>query len=168
MIFVTVGHDPHSFGRLLKRVEGVQGLLPRGEMFVVQYGYSEFDSKGNTVAAPFFSRDEFSGYLRDADKIVTHAGAGTLLQIAQTGRRSIVVARRKSFREHVNDHQMDIARAFSDRGLCYLINDVSELDMLLLGPIDMALESYTSESGNSLRDSIRRDALRICDAGGVN
>jgi UDP-N-acetylglucosamine transferase subunit ALG13 len=53
----------------------------------------------------------------DADVIITHAGVGSALTALRAGKRAIYVPRRKRYDEHVDDHQVAMARELDSRGL---------------------------------------------------
>ena len=51
---------------------------------------------------------------RSADKVVTHAGVGSILCADREGHVPLVVPRRHDLGEHVDDHQLELARALAD------------------------------------------------------
>jgi len=55
--------------------------------------------------------------MRDADLVVAHAGIGSALSALQAGRLPLLVPRRRSRQEHVDDHQIQIARELAQRRL---------------------------------------------------
>lgn len=55
--------------------------------------------------------------MREADVVVTHAGVGSALAAMRAGRRAIYVPRRRRHGEHVDDHQVEMARELNRRGL---------------------------------------------------
>ncbi len=56
------------------------------------------------------SADSFTLAAAQADVVITHAGVGTILQLLEMGIYPIVVPRSRSYLEHVDDHQWQIAR----------------------------------------------------------
>ncbi|QIG38547.1 glycosyltransferase [Microbacterium sp. 4R-513] len=57
----------------------------------------------------YLSPSEFSAAAREADVVVTHAGVGTLLELLSMGAYPVLAVRRASRKEHVDDHQTEIA-----------------------------------------------------------
>lgn len=55
--------------------------------------------------------------MREADVIVTHAGVGSALAAIRAGHRAVYVPRRARHGEHVDDHQVEMARELDRRGL---------------------------------------------------
>ncbi len=155
MIFVTVGNDHHDFSRLISKI--VQLVNTRKDLeFIIQHGHTKIDDSLDAKCAQFFSRVEFNSYLKKAEQVITHAGAGTLLQLTQNGIVPLVVPRLYAYGEHLNDHQMDIATEFENIGLCKVVRDVAILDDLL----DTKLPFPTDDGigrGSRLIEAIKAD-----------
>ena len=64
----------------------------------------------NAECVDFLGHEEFISLVRGARLTVTHAGAGSIMTALAEGKRPIVVPRRKSFGEAVDDHQLPFAR----------------------------------------------------------
>lgn len=126
MIFVTVGNEKKSFSRLLSAVESYLSTMELRDSCIIQKGYSDFSSK-YAECYDFVSKKDFMFYLQSASVVVTHAGAGTMLTLAKNNVFPVVVPRLERYDEHLNDHQLDIAREFAELGLCDLVLDVGEL-----------------------------------------
>ncbi len=60
---------------------------------------------------------DLSEAMRQADVVVAHAGVGTALAALEVGKCPVLVPRRGSWGEHVDDHQIQIARELRARGL---------------------------------------------------
>jgi len=126
MIFVSVGTHEAPFDRLLRAV----GELRADEELVVQHGPSavrcdratEFDYR------PF---DEVVELVRRARVVVTHAGVGSVMLALSNGKRPVVMARLRRFDEHVDDHQLELARRLADAGLVDLVEDGAGLSEAL-------------------------------------
>jgi len=115
MILVTLGTQDKSFVRLLEALEKQceSGLIQ--EEIIVQSGYTKFDSK-HMKLIPYFSQDELDQYRQSAQCIITHGGVGSILDGCRYGKKIIGVARLKQFKEHINDHQIEICEQFSKDG----------------------------------------------------
>lgn len=124
MIYVTVGTMFLDFGRLVRAVDAI--ARDTGERVVLQTGM------GTTLPRhcehfTFKPREEVLGIQREARVIVCHAGIGCVSDALHAERPLIVVPRRKRFGEHLDDHQLELARAVSDRGWGRMIDDIAEL-----------------------------------------
>ncbi len=113
-IFVTLGTiRPYRFDGLVDAVLRT-GLVD--ENTVWQLGVTERqDLPGHAVGQ--VSAVEFEHHARNADVVVTHAGVGTIMQLLDWGKSPVVVPRRRSAGEHVDDHQSLITALLRERGL---------------------------------------------------
>jgi UDP-N-acetylglucosamine transferase subunit ALG13 len=114
LILLTLGTHEQPFARALALVEPIAS---RDEV-LVQHGYTP-----PPVWCPASKRFDFLPYdrlvelMQAADGIVCHAGVGTIMTALSLGTTPVVVPRLERYREHVDDHQLQIAAAFSERGL---------------------------------------------------
>lgn len=123
MIFVTVGTNEAPFDRLLHEV----AQIPTAEHFVIQYGHSSPTERPNCELVDFLSFEAMVAMIRKARMIVTHAGVGSIMVALSNGRRPVVVPRRRSFGEAVDDHQLQLGRRFANAGLVSLVETLDEL-----------------------------------------
>ena len=112
MIFVTVGNDFRGFDRLLKKMDEIAPLIPN--KIVMQRGYSRYLPK-NTKYFDFVSMDIAIEYIQKSELVVSHAGIGTIILCKEYGIPIIIFPRRKRHGEHMNDHQLEIAKALEER-----------------------------------------------------
>ena len=112
MIFVTVGNDFRSFDRLLKKMDEIALSIP--SEIVMQRGYSKYHPK-NVKQFDFVSMNESVEYIRRSDLVVSHAGIGTVILCKEYGIPILIIPRRKKNGEHMNDHQLEIAKALENK-----------------------------------------------------
>ena len=131
MIFVTVGTHEQPFDRLLKEVDRLRETGVIDEEVVVQSGFSEYQPR-YCKCRKLFPYDEMTENVKKARIVITHGGPSSFIMPLQVGKIPIVVPRRKQFGEHVNDHQLEFARAVSERqGNIILAEDVSMLGKII-------------------------------------
>jgi exopolysaccharide biosynthesis glucuronosyltransferase PssE len=110
VIFATVGSTQIPFARLIRALE----RLP-GEELSVQHGpVPPPPSAAETHA--FMQFPQVIERMEEADVVVCHAGAGSILCALRAGHTPIVVPRLKRYRETVDDHQLELARALAGEG----------------------------------------------------
>ena len=126
MIFVSVGTHEAPFDRLLATIY----KLALDEPLVVQYGPSMIRSE-RALEAEYLSFDEVVGYIRQSRAVVMHAGVGSVMVSLANGRRPIVMARQHRFGEHVDDHQLELARRLEAAGLVPAVDDAAALSAAL-------------------------------------
>lgn len=65
---------------------------------------------------------EFERHALDADAVITHAGVGTVLGLLELGIAPVVVPRRRSRGEHVDDHQLQLVRLLAASGVGFAVD----------------------------------------------
>jgi UDP-N-acetylglucosamine--N-acetylmuramyl-(pentapeptide) pyrophosphoryl-undecaprenol N-acetylglucosamine transferase len=123
-VVVTVGTaTDYPFRRLLTRLH--QLLVSDGELeWRTGRPVTVLWQTGGTAVAdlpltatPFLPVQDLSRALREADIVVSHAGAGSALAVLGAGRFPVLVPRRRRFGEAVDDHQEELASELARRGL---------------------------------------------------
>jgi UDP-N-acetylglucosamine transferase subunit ALG13 len=128
MIFVSVGTHEAPFDRMLETVHGLELC----EELVVQYGPSSVRAgKPNVREHEFLPFDEVVENIREARAVVMHAGVGSVMISLANGKRPIVMARRHVHGEHVDDHQVELARRMEASGLATFVENGDELGRAL-------------------------------------
>ncbi|WP_328348503.1 glycosyltransferase [Micromonospora sp. NBC_00421] len=113
-VVVTLGtQDRFGFPRLLQRLVDV--VPPEAEV-LWQVG-STVIPRMPAGARRQVPHGEMQQAMREADVIVTHAGVGSALAAMRAGQRAVYVPRRARHGEHVDDHQVEMARELDRQGL---------------------------------------------------
>jgi UDP-N-acetylglucosamine transferase subunit ALG13 len=122
VIFATVGsHPTYGFERFLRALE----TLPAGEL-VVQHGPGEPPANA-TLATPWMSFAEIVESMERAERVVSHAGVGTILCATRAGHTPVVFPRLERYGETVDDHQLELGRRLAADGRLILVEDEREL-----------------------------------------
>lgn len=128
-IFVSVGSQKFQLNRLLKELDTYAKNAKKDVDIFAQIGYSTYLPE-NYHHRRFLLRDEFTKYLCEADLLIIHAGAGTIMEGLMHQKRIIVYPRRAKYKEHIDDHQLDIAQEFAKQKYV-LVCDGSPLDEII-------------------------------------
>jgi UDP-N-acetylglucosamine transferase subunit ALG13 len=160
MIFVTVGTNEARFDRLLHEV----AELRVDEHFVVQHGHSSPIHPPHSELVDFLPFEEMVATIRRARLVVTHAGVGSVMVALANAKRPIVVPRRKSFDEAVDDHQLQLGRRFAEVGLVTLVEEPDGLAAALSSEHQAASvvpssSSLAADLGSFLEGVIPRASL---------
>ncbi|WNB85441.1 glycosyltransferase [Cellulomonas sp. ATA003] len=120
--FVTVGSHDQPFDRLLAAVRTAadHGVLP--QPVLIQRGVAPAPG-GAVKSVDFMPREQFESAMASAQVVVAHVGAGAVASSIRSGKRPIVLARREARGEHVDDHQVQLARKLDELGLAVLVED---------------------------------------------
>ncbi len=129
-ILVSVGTHPQPFDRLLKELDMLvaDGKL-KAEIFA-QTGNSIFEPM-HFPSKRFVSGKQYEDSFSKANIVISHGGAGTIINALKAGKKTIVVPRYEKFGEHTNDHQVDLAKALEKEGKCLAVFDITELENAL-------------------------------------
>jgi UDP-N-acetylglucosamine transferase subunit ALG13 len=114
--FLAVGTHHEPFDRLLRlaREAAAKGLLPTP--VVAQSGASA-DHPPDFAGSSWLDPDSFRRHLAGARVVIGHAGSGFVSSALAAGTRPLILARRRASGEHVDDHQIQIARKLEQLGL---------------------------------------------------
>lgn len=125
MIFLTVGTQ-FPFDRLVRAVDDIfeQGLI--NEELFAQIGESKYKPR-NFEYVEFLDTRLFDDWMQKASGIIGHAGMGTITMALDRKKPLLVMPRLKEYGEVVNDHQVAIARKFSELGHILAVYDVEDL-----------------------------------------
>lgn len=151
MILVTLGTQDKKFYRLL---ESIDDLIKSGvikDEVVVQAGYSADYNSSYMKIFDLISKDEFDKLIKEASFIITHGGVGNILTGLKYKKKIIAIARLKKYKEHVNDHQIQIVNNFHQEGYIIGINDPKELEPAILKLKDFEPKVFKSNKVKMLK-----------------
>ncbi|MBI2085056.1 MAG: beta-1,4-galactosyltransferase [Candidatus Aenigmarchaeota archaeon] len=127
MIFVTVGTHKDPFDRLIKKMDQLIEDGSLKENVVMQIGNATYEPK-NCEYYRFVGADKFEELYKNADTIICHAGAGSIINALKNNKHLVVVPRLKKFHEHTDDHQLDLAEAMENAGKAICVRDINDMD----------------------------------------
>lgn len=151
MVFVTVGSQMFQFNRLLKEVDD---LLEKGviqEKVFAQTGKCTYVPK-HYEYKPFVEGDEFNEYLNACSVLITHGGAGTIVNALKKNKRVLAVPRLKKYGEHVDDHQLQILGEFESSGMIVVCHDGESFEEKYLQTICKGNVSFESNTERWIRE----------------
>ncbi len=145
MIFVVLGTQKFQLNRLLKKLDE---LIEQGQIedeIIAQIGHSTYKPK-HFQSFEFMNKDTFDQTIQKADIIIAHSGVGTIMTAINAQKPVIVFPRLAKYKEHVDDHQLDIAKAFESKSyvLCCYEND--DLLSLIQKSKNYEFEEYVSHT----------------------
>ena len=149
MILVTLGTQDKSFKRLL---DAIQQEINNGnikEKVVVQAGCTKYDSK-NMEIFDLIDRDKFNELIQECNILITHGGVGSILTGLKNNKKVIATPRLKEYKEHTNNHQLEIIEKFSDAGLILPLYDLNSLTQVLKDINKFKPKKYKSNTTNMI------------------
>lgn len=150
MIFVTVGTQDVPFDRLLKAVEKQIKNGNIKEEVIVQCGKTKFKSK-NMKFINFLEIEEFNKLIKKANLIICHGGVGSILDGLKNNKVVIACPRLAKYKEHNNDHQLEIINKFSNDGYIIPLKDPNKLDIALEQALIFRPKKYKSNTNNMIK-----------------
>lgn len=119
MIFITVGSQKFPFDRLLKMIDALieKKIIVDSEV-IGQIGYATYQPKCFS-ARKFYPKAEMLALIEQADIIITHGGTASIITALEKKKKVIVCPREHTYGEHVDNHQLEIAKLFQERNYCF-------------------------------------------------
>ena len=125
MIFVTVGTHEQPFNRLVEYMD--KWAESHDEKVIMQTGFSTYEPK-HCEWSKLYPFETMKKLVDDARIVVTHGGPSSFIMPLQVGKVPVVVPRVKELNEHVNDHQLDFAKAVAERqGNIIVVENIDKL-----------------------------------------
>lgn len=150
MILVLLGTQHNEFTRLLKKIEDCIDEKIINEEVIVQAGFTKYETNKMKVF-DMISKKELEEYVKDANIIITHGGVGSIIMALEKNKKVIAVPRLHEYGEHVNDHQKQIIKVFSEKKYLIGIQDVNELPDALKEIETFKPEKYISDNKKILK-----------------
>lgn len=150
MILITLGTQDKSFKRLL---EAVDREIEKGNIkdkVIVQAGCTKYNSK-NMEIFDLIPYDKFEEYIKKCDLLITHGGVGSIITGLKNNKKVIAAARLAKYKEHTNDHQLQIIENFSSSGYILALDDFDELDKVLEQLKKFKPKKYQSNTKNIIK-----------------
>ncbi len=129
-IFVTVGTT--RFDKLVSSVTSkiaLEWMESQGfSSLTIQYGRGEKPKLGDISSSVKIQSYDFRPSLKvdmeDADLIISHAGAGTVMEVLRMKKKMVVVINT----DLMDNHQTELAGAMADRGHLHVVESPEKLD----------------------------------------
>jgi UDP-N-acetylglucosamine transferase subunit ALG13 len=151
MIFVITGSQKFQFNRLLKKIDELVAEGKISEKVFAQIGYSDYIPH-NYEYKDFLGRDEFAQIMSECTIVITHGGTGAIIGAVKQGKKVIAVPRLAKFKEHVDDHQVQLLKQFEEMQIICSCYDIENLEKYLLELEDMSFISYKSNTQTIIED----------------
>ncbi len=159
MIFVTVGTHEQPFNRLVEYMDRLKENKIIEADVIIQIGYSTYEPQYCTWSK-LFPYPEMVKYVEEARIVITHGGPSSFIMPLQVGKIPIVVPRQKQFDEHVNDHQVEFAKAVAERQKNIItVEDITCLQDIILNYNDRVSGMTTGQSSNNAEFNAKLESI---------
>ncbi len=113
MILAVLGTHEQPFPRAIRMADALRG--PREELHV-QHGHTPRCPGIEARWQRWYEREELDEAMLSASVVVVHGGSGCIYQALNLGLRPLVIPRLSSYREHVDDHQLQLPARLASAG----------------------------------------------------
>lgn len=151
MIFVAVGTQKFQLNRLLKQLDLILENGQLCEDVFAQKGNSDYIPK-HYAYKDFLSKEEFDRIVDKCDILITHSGVGTIISGMKFQKPIIIFPRLAKYHEHVDDHQLQIAKAFSEQNFVLLCQTEDQLYDAILKARKTSFQVYQSNRENVINE----------------
>lgn len=145
MILVLLGTQHNEFIRLIQEVENCINNKIITEKVIVQAGFTKYQSDKMEIF-DMISKEEIDKYMSKANLIITHGGVGSIIMALEKGKKVIAVPRLHEYGEHVNDHQRQIIKVFSEKHYLIGIQNVEDLPEAIKESKDFEPRKYKNNN----------------------
>lgn len=145
MIFISVGSQKFQFNRLLAEIDRlIENNTITDEVFA-QIGNSDYKPR-NYKYVDFMTQDDFNKLIEKSDIIITHGGTGVIINSIKKGKKVIAIPRLSKYKEHVDDHQIQLINEFKELNLIEAIHEVDELEKAIKKIKEKRYNKYISNT----------------------
>lgn len=150
MILVTLGTQDKSFKRLLDAIEReiLSGNIK--DKVIVQAGYTKYESN-NMEIFDLIPREELNKLIKECDLLITHGGVGSILNGLKNNKKVIAAARLKEYKEHTNNHQLQILDNLKKEGYILVLENFDKLNELLLEVNNFKPKNFKSNTNKIIK-----------------
>lgn len=150
MILVLLGTQHNEFVRLIQEVEnGINNGIIK-EKVIVQAGFTKYKSDKMEIF-DMISKEELDKYISEANLIITHGGVGSIIMALEKNKKVIAVPRLHEFGEHVNNHQRQIIKVFSEKKYLIGIQNVDDLSEAIQKSKDFEPKEYKNNNQKMIK-----------------
>lgn len=143
MVFVMLGTQKQDFSRIFKLIDNSKEL--EKEEVIAQSGYTKYAGK-KIKCIPFMDHDKIKEYIKNADYIICHGGVGTIFDSLYENKKILAVPRLAKYKEHINDHQIEICEELEKEGYIKYLMDTDDIDEKIIELKNENFKKYVSNN----------------------
>ncbi len=132
MIFITTGTSAWDFSRFIRIMDGL--ALKIDSKIIMQIGQTRYAPR-NCEYVRYLNKKELETRYEKSRLIVSHAGVGSILTAIRLHKDIIVFPRRQAYQEHLDDHQLELAKNLEHPLVCAALEE-KELENKILSVLN--------------------------------
>ncbi len=129
MIFVVLGTQKFQLNRLLIEIDELIEAGGITQEVIAQIGVSDYEPKHYKYYR-YIDKKQFDEFITQATVVITHSGVGSIIAALKAKKPVVIYPRLQKYHEHVDNHQLDIAKAFERKN--YVICRYDDLPLPLI------------------------------------
>ena len=126
-LFVALGTQKFPFDRLVNRLNQLvsEGLYNKEDIVIQSMKFGK--------VLPVFTHyetipvEQFNEFMDEAEVIITHSGVNSILTGMARKKPLVIVPRMCKYGEHVDDHQLEIAKVMEEKYHVLVARDLTDL-----------------------------------------
>ena len=166
MIFVVLGTQKFQLNRLLMEIDE---LIENGEItqeVIAQIGVSDYRPKHYKYFR-YIDKNQFDEFISQASLVITHSGVGSIISALKAKKPVVIYPRLHKYHEHVDDHQLDIAKAFEKKNYVICCYDGDTLAQVMRRCRQYPFADYVSNTNkiiDIIKDFLNKEKQKMCFA----
>lgn len=146
MIFVILGTQKFKMNRLIDEIDKlIEKKSISSNEIILQSGFSRKSKYAESLE--MINEDEFDRLLEQASLVITHGGTSAIIKALKLEKKVIAIPRLSKYKEHIDDHQLEIVSVFQEKGYLEVCEDINDLEFLISKVEKINYEKYVS-TGN--------------------
>jgi len=125
-VFVPLGTQRFPFGRLIVALNSLveKGLYSKDEIVIQSSVYPVKPIFKHITLIP---HNDFNKLIDEAEVVVTHSGVNSIISCMEREKPLVICPRLSKYKEHVDDHQNEIADLMRDKYDVLVCRDMHDL-----------------------------------------
>lgn len=121
-----------------------EGVISGNEI-IAQIGNTDYKPR-NYKSFSLIGRDDFQHYMEQSELIITHAGTGSVIPPLKLGKKVIVFPRLQKYKEHLDDHQLELRDVFTNSGYTLSAVAIDQLRDAIINIKDFTPRPFVSNN----------------------
>jgi len=136
--FISIGNAKQSFTRFFELVDRVSSLLP--VPVCVQHGHTQYENV-DFETIDFVDMETFSRRISEAEVVILHAGAGSVIHAIKANKKPIIIPRESQYGEHVDDHQLEFSEKLAELDKVFVARNERDLALAVTEALKLSAQN---------------------------
>jgi UDP-N-acetylglucosamine transferase subunit ALG13 len=92
------------------------------------------------------TQNEFAKKMDECSTVITHAGTGVIVNAVKKEKKVIAVPRLAKYKEHVDDHQIQLVKEFDELNFIEPVYEIEDLEKAIINSRNKTYNKYISNT----------------------